>query len=330
MDSAIRCSNLRKTYAGKPPVDAVRSLDLEVRSGECFGLLGPNGAGKTTTIEILEGLLELTSGEVEVLGLRWGRDDAELRERIGVSLQETRLADKLTVEETLDLFSSFYQRGRPTAEVMADVGLTEKRTSWVMKLSGGQRQRLAVACALVSDPDLLFLDEPTTGLDPQSRRQVWDVIRALRERGRTIVLTTHYMDEAERLCDRVAIVDHGRVIALGTPSELIASLHGQHVIEFAVNGEDPVDASGAGRVHERPDLDRGLLDPRSLLTVPSVQSARAESGGLLLTVNEVHVAIPALLARLRSEGRTLSRLATRHASLEDVFVALTGRHLRDE
>jgi ABC-2 type transport system ATP-binding protein len=313
MDIAIRCRDLRKVYDAKPPVEAVRGLDLEVRSGECFGLLGPNGAGKTTTVEILEGILEPTGGDVEVLGLRWSGDHAGLRERIGVSLQETRLADKLTVEETLELFSSFYRKGRPAREVMDEIGLTEKRRAWVMKLSGGQRQRLAVACALVGDPDLLFLDEPTTGLDPQSRRSLWDIIRDLRRRGRTILLTTHYMDEAEKLCDRVAVVDHGRVIALGTPAELIASLHGEHVVEFAVNGDAP-----------------SPPDPRSLLDVPSVQSARAESGSILLTVDQPHIAIPALLARLGRDGHTLSRLTTRHASLEDVFVALTGRHLRDE
>jgi len=320
MDIAIRCRDLRKVYDGKPPVEALRGLDLEVRAGECFGILGPNGAGKTTTVEILEGILAPTGGDVEVLGLRWGRNDRALRERIGVSLQETRLADKLTVEETLELFASFYRKGRPATEVMAEVGLTEKRSSWIVKLSGGQRQRLAVACALTGDPDLLFLDEPTTGLDPQSRRQIWDIVRDLRRRGRTILLTTHYMDEAERLCDRLAVVDHGRVIALGTPAGLIAELKGEHVVEFAVNGE------GAVSGHIAP----GRLEPRTLLALPSVKSVRAESDGILLTVDEPHVAIPALLEGLKREGHALSRLTTRHASLEDVFVALTGRHLRDE
>jgi len=313
---AIRCRDLKKTYAAKPPVEAVRGLDLEVKSGECFGLLGPNGAGKTTTVEILEGILEPTSGDVEVLGLSWKEHDRELRQKIGVSLQETKFADKLTVEETLCLFGSFYDRGRPPAELLAEVSLVEKRASFVVDLSGGQRQRLSVACALVGDPDLLFLDEPTTGLDPQSRRQLWEIVRGLRARGRTILLTTHYMDEAERLCDRVAVVDHGKIIALGSPAELIRSLGGDHVVEFAL------------------DLPEGSPAPSEndlapFTGLPSVRSARTEGDAIQLTVAEPHVAIPALLDRAARDGRALSRLTTRHASLEDVFVALTGRHLRD-
>src|ERR1700704_4530651 len=228
---AARCLGLVKRYGD---VTAVDGLDLEVRAGECFGLLGPNGAGKTTTVEILEGLNTPTAGQVEVLGMRWDRDEHALRERIGVSLQETHLPDKLTVEEVALLFRSFFSRGREVREVLDLVGLREKRSSWVEKLSGGQKQRLAVACALVSDPDLLFLDEPTTGLDPQSRRQLWDVVQGFKARSKTVLLTTHYMDEAERLCDRVAVVDHGKVIAVGTPTELIASLGGQQVIELAL------------------------------------------------------------------------------------------------
>src|SRR5262245_9132520 len=225
MTPAILCRNLRKQYPARPnPIEAVDGLDLEVQTGECFGLLGPNGAGKTTTIEILEGLLPPTSGDVEVLGQRWGADDDELRQRLGISLQETRLAEKLTVFETLTLFRSFYREGRAPQTVLEEVSLTEKANAYVGKLSGGQRQRLAVACALVGDPELLFLDEPTTGLDPQSRRQLWEILRAFRSQGRTIMLTTHYMDEAERLCDRVGIVDHGKVIALGSPAELIAQI----------------------------------------------------------------------------------------------------------
>jgi ABC-2 type transport system ATP-binding protein len=309
---AIRCCNLCKQYKSRSgPVDAVNGLNLEVRQGECFGLLGPNGAGKTTTIEIFEGLLDATSGKVEVLGLRWGKDDKALRQRLGISLQETRFPEKLSVHETLVLFRSFYGNGKDPVELMEAVGLTEKSKAWVGKLSGGQRQRLAVACALVGDPDLLFLDEPTTGLDPQSRRQLWDIIRGLEEQGRTILLTTHYMDEAERLCDRVAVVDHGKVIALGSPSELIASLGGEHVVEFAVTNGN-------------------VVLPEELLSLPAVREARNEASGIALTVTEPHIAIPALLKDLQSRGLDLARLTTRHVSLEDVFVHLTGRHLRDD
>src|SRR5437660_6177810 len=308
---AILCAGLVKTYPGKPPVEAVRGLDLEVAPGECFGLLGPNGAGKTTTLEVLEGLLDATAGSVELFGLHWGRDDQAIRERIGISLQETRLSDKLSVRETLTLFRSFYRHGLDPDEAVARVSLQEKAGAWVEKLSGGQKQRLAVACALVGDPELLFLDEPTTGLDPQSRRQLWDVVRAFRAGGRTVILTTHYMDEAEKLCDRVAVVDHGQVIALGPPAELIARLGGAHVLDFALqDGQRP--------------------DPTALGGLPSVQAVREEAGKFSLTVGEPHVALPALLEWLRTGGFELSALSTRHVSLEDVFVALTGRHLRDD
>src|SRR5215813_10574368 len=235
MPTAIRCRDLRKTYDGK--VEAVRGLSLEIQTGECFGLLGPNGAGKTTTIEILEGLLAPTSGEVSILGHSWDKDERELREWLGISLQETRLSEKLSVRETIELFASFYREPRPTDEVLEELQLTEKADSWVGKLSGGQRQRLAVATALVCNPKILFLDEPTTGLDPQSRRQLWDIIRQFQVEGGTVLLTTHYMDEAERLCDRLAIVDHGQVIAEGSPADLIDRLGGHQVVEFAVSGK---------------------------------------------------------------------------------------------
>ncbi|MGD9723734.1 MAG: ABC transporter ATP-binding protein [Pirellulales bacterium] len=310
---AIRCAHLTKRYDGRPPVDAVRGLDLEVAQGECFGLLGPNGAGKTTTIEILEGLLTATSGEVEVLGLTWAKADNEIRQRIGISLQETRLSEKLTVLETLTLFRSFYRRGYAPADVLARVSLEEKADSLVGKLSGGQKQRLAVASALVGDPELLFLDEPTTGLDPQSRRQLWEIVREIRAAGSTVLLTTHYMDEAERLCDRVAIVDQGRVIALGTPHELILSLGGEHVIEFTLEGNDPA------RMPQRSDL-AGL---------PGVSAVDDSNGQHQLSVSEPHVVLPALLECLKRRQCTLKSLTTRHASLEDVFVKLAGRHLDD-
>jgi ABC-2 type transport system ATP-binding protein len=224
---AVRCEDLTKKYG---EVVAVNGLSLHVRRGECFGLLGPNGAGKTTTIEILEGLLAPDAGDVAVLGLRWGSDDRELRQRLGVQLQETQLTEKLTVEETLRVFRSMYHRGHTIDQLLAMIELEGKRRSWVGKLSGGQKQRLAIACALAGQPDLLFLDEPTTGLDPQSRRQLWTVLQQFRADGGTILLTTHYMDEAETLCDRVAIVDQGRVIAEGAPRELIASLGAPKVV----------------------------------------------------------------------------------------------------
>ncbi len=239
---AVLCRGLRKVYDGKhgvfrkksPDVVAVDGLDLAIQRGECFGLLGPNGSGKTTTVEMLEGLLPPSAGQVELLGLRWSSDEDNLRQRVGVALQETNLPDKLMVEELLTLFRSFYRRPRPLDHLLADVELEEKRRAWVGKLSGGQRQRLAIACAMVGEPEVLFLDEPTTGLDPQSRRQVWGLVAGYRARGGTVVLTTHYMEEAERLCDRVAIVDHGKLVRLGTPAELIAALSGDHVIELEI------------------------------------------------------------------------------------------------
>jgi ABC-2 type transport system ATP-binding protein len=313
MNYAIRCTNLCKTYPGRPPVDAVRGLDLQVEAGQCFGLLGPNGAGKTTTIEIIEGLVPATSGVVEVLGMHWGTDDREIKERLGISLQETRLGERLSVRETLTLFRSFYRKGLEPEDAIRQVSLEEKADARVGKLSGGQKQRLAVATALIGDPELLLLDEPTTGLDPQSRRQLWDIIRDFRQRGRTVLLTTHYMDEAERLCDRVAIVDHGKVIALGTPVELIARLGGDHVIEFAAT-------NGVGKP---------ALDVDTLKDLPAVRSVRREAENVALSVTEPHIALPALLQRLNEQRLDLAMLTTRHASLEDVFVNLTGRHLRD-
>ncbi len=310
---AIRVKDLRKQYPGRDgPVHAVNGVDLEIRRGECFGLLGPNGAGKTTTVEILEGLNRPTSGEVEVLGLRWEDDPTAIRERIGVTLQETRFSDKETVRELLTVFRSFYGQGITVDEAIQRVSLESKANALIEQLSGGQQQRLAVAVGLIGDPEILFLDEPTTGLDPQSRRQLWDVILDLRERGRTIVLTTHYMDEAQRLCDRVAVIDYGKIIAMGSPAELIARLGGDHVIEFAVGGVD------------------APIDPEAFAELDSVLSARADADGYSLTAGEPHRAIPALLGALEDMGRPLLRLTTRHVSLEDVFVSLTGRHLRED
>jgi len=310
MPPAIQCRDLRKTYDGK--VEAVRGLNLEIQSGECFGLLGPNGAGKTTTIEILEGLLQPTSGQVTILGHTWETHTRELREWLGISLQETRLSEKLSVRETIDLFASFYLHPRSSSEVMEELQLTEKADAWVGKLSGGQRQRLAVATALIGNPRILFLDEPTTGLDPQSRRQLWEIIRTFLRRGGTVLLTTHYMDEAERLCDCLAVIDHGQVIAEGTPSDLIERLGGHHLVEFAVSGSP----------------DSASLD--GWMALPGAESVRQEDDIISLNVREPHNTIPALLDMVRMRGAKLQHLTTRQASLEDVFVRLTGRHLREE
>jgi ABC-2 type transport system ATP-binding protein len=303
---------VRKAFAD---VVAVDGLDLEVTHGECFGLLGPNGAGKTTTIEMCEGLTAPDDGTVELLGLNWRTGAGELRQRIGIQLQETQFPDKLTVEETLRLFRSFFRRGIPVEESIRTAQLEEKRSSRVGGLSGGQKQRLAMACALVGDPELLFLDEPTTGLDPQARRHLWDLVDRLKQAGRTIILTTHYMDEAERLCDRVAIMDHGRIIALGTPQELIASVGGEHIVEFAITGRE----TGQGEV-----------DAALLTAIPGVQSHRVDAGLHQLSVQELHTAVPRIFAALAGQGLNLSEFRTHSATLEDVFVGLTGRNLRDE
>ncbi|HEX6861590.1 MAG TPA: ABC transporter ATP-binding protein [Thermoanaerobaculia bacterium] len=302
---AVRCRGLVKRFAD---VVAVAGLDLEIARGECFGLLGPNGAGKTTTIEILEGLTEPDEGEVEVLGTTWKGDGRGLRERLGVSLQETQLNEKLTVAETIRLFRSFYHHGRDPEQVLAALALEEKRDARVGKLSGGQKQRLAVACALVGDPELLFLDEPTTGLDPQSRLQLWQQVTAFRAQGGTVLLTTHYMDEAERLCDRIAIVDHGKVIALGTPAELIRSLHAADVVELLSEPE---------------------LPEEELRRLPGVSDVHRRGPNWALAVHSVTESVPPLLAAVEKAGARLTHLSTHRATLEDLFVSLTGRELRD-
>jgi ABC-2 type transport system ATP-binding protein len=289
---------------------AVAGLDLDVGRGECFGMLGPNGAGKTTTVEIFEGLRDADEGNVEVLGDRWRGDGLNLRRRLGIQLQETKFPEKLRVDEVVELFRSFYPRGLGVAEVLRLLGLTEKARAYVRTLSGGQKQRLSLGCALAGDPELLFLDEPTTGLDPQSRRQTWEIVEGLKARGRSVLLTTHYMEEAARLCDRVAIVDYGRIIAVGTPAELITSLGAEHVIEFGV----------AESADLPDDLLRGL---------PSVEGVTRDGSSCRLTVREVHRTVPALLSALAARGLEATQLATHHATLEDVFMALTGRRLRD-
>ncbi len=303
--AAVQCEGLVKRYGD---VVAVDGLDLVIEEGECFALLGPNGAGKTTTVEIMQGILAPDSGVVSVLGLQWRRDAREIRQRMGTQLQETVLPEKLTVLEVLQMFRSFYKRGSDVEVVLDLVQLGEKRDARTKTLSGGQRQRLAVGTALVCDPDVLFLDEPTTGLDPQARRQLWGVINDFKQRGRTVVLTTHYMEEAQRLCDRVGVIDHGRLIALGSPAELIAQLDAEHIVEFAING---------------------TIDHDTLGRLPGVKTVHQENGVTRLRVRRVHEAVPALMALVAERDADLTELTTHHATLEDVFISLTGRHLRD-
>jgi ABC-2 type transport system ATP-binding protein len=304
---ALAISGLRKSFGDTTAVDG---LDLEVERGECFGLLGPNGAGKTTTIEICEGLTVPDAGSVKLLGMEWRSDARRLQQRIGVQLQETQFPEKLTVEETLRMFRSFYDHGLTVEASIATAQLEEKRKSRVGGLSGGQKQRLAMACALVGDPELLFLDEPTTGLDPQARRNLWELVEQLKGAGRTIILTTHYMDEAERLCNRIAVMDHGKVIALGTPKELIASIGGEQIVEISV-------------------ADGDVVDEVALKRVPGVVSHCVLAGVHQLSVSELHTAVPAIFAALQAQGARLTEFRTHSATLEDVFVALTGRNLRD-
>ena len=314
---ALLLRGLRKVYTD---VRAVDGIDLEVAAGECFGLLGPNGAGKTTTIEICEGLTPQDEGVVELLGLNWGANADELRQRIGIQLQETQFPDKLTVVEVLKLFRSFYRHGITVDQAIELAQLEEKRRARVGGLSGGQKQRLAMATALVGDPELLFLDEPTTGLDPQARRHLWELVEKLKQAGRTIILTTHYMEEAERLCDRVAIMDHGKVIAMGTPNELIATVGGEDIVEFAVNSQ---------AAEARPGATSGV-DPAVMMAIAGVQAHREDSGIHQLSVSELHTTVPRIFAALEEQGLHLSEFRTHSATLEDVFVRLTGRNLRDE
>lgn len=306
--AALVIRELRKSFAD---VVAVNGLNLEVRHGECFGLLGPNGAGKTTTIEICEGLTLPDAGTVQMLGYGWRDHADELRRHIGIQLQETQFPEKLKVEEVISLFRSFFRQGLTVEQAIAMVQLDEKRTSRVGGLSGGQKQRLAMACALVGDPELLFLDEPTTGLDPQARRNLWDLISQLRVAGRTIILTTHYMDEAERLCDRVGVMDHGQIIALGTPRELISSIGGEQIVEFAVRAN-------------------GSFNTATLTAIQGVQSHHVHAGLHQVFVSELHTTVPRIFESLAAQGLNLIDFRTHSATLEDVFVSLTGRKLRGE
>ena len=307
-DVALRCEGLIKKF-GK--VKAVNGLSFQVVRGECFGLLGPNGAGKTTSMEILEGLTEADGGVVEVLGRSWSSagSRAWLRERLGVQLQQTELSDRLTVAETLRLFRSFYAKGASVAQLLSMVSLEEKRDARVSALSGGQKQRLSLACALAGEPEVLFLDEPSTGLDPQARLAVWSVVEQFLARGGTVLITTHYMDEAERLCARVAIVDHGAIIALDSPAELKVKNAGTQLIEL--------------------ELERGLLDAAALTQLPAVTHVHGEGRSWTIGSAAIGDTLPPLTALIQAQGDRLARFSSRLPTLEDVFVALTGRALRD-
>jgi ABC-2 type transport system ATP-binding protein len=302
---AIRVRGLTKRYGD---VRAVDGVDFDVAPGEIFGLLGPNGAGKTTTVEILEGLRAPDEGEVSVLGIDVAKGADKLKPRIGVSLQTAALYPKLTVTEVIDLFRSFYATARPTAELIEALDLGERRTAQTRVLSGGQRQRLAVALALVNDPELVFLDEPTTGLDPAARRSLWDLVLGLKAQGRTILLTTHYMEEAEVLCDRLAIMDHGKILEMGTVDELISKRFNERAVRF-------------DRLEE--------LSTAELEALPAVVSVKEDSREVLLYTRDVGATIGALLALTEQRGLEPQNLAIRRATLEDVFLDLTGRALRD-
>ena len=306
---ALKATGLVKRFGD---LVAVNGLDLEVRAGTCLALLGPNGAGKTTAIEMIEGLQRPDEGTIEVLGRTWKSDANGIRERIGVQLQETRLQEKVTARETLTLFASFYDETRDLDEVLEMVGMTEKKDARVENLSGGQHQRLTLACALVSDPDLLFLDEPTTGLDPQARRRVWEIVETFKSGGGSVLLTTHYMEEAERLADEVVIVDAGKMIARGAPASVIGDLHADSIVEL---------------FPKESGLDR--LTDAALLALPGVTEVRREGATYTLVVDDTQASVASLLTHLNEVGVELHSLQTHAPTLEDVFVALTGKHLRD-
>ncbi len=301
---AIEVMDLHKRYGA---VQAVDGISFTVRRGEVFGMLGPNGAGKTTTVEIIEGLRPADSGRVIVLGHDVARQPRAVKERVGVQLQTPALLPRLTVAELVALFASFYRSGRPADEVIALVGLEESRDRPAGTLSGGQAQRLSIALALVNRPEIVFLDEPTTGLDPQARVSLWDLIERVRAEGTTVVLTTHYMEEAERLCDRVAIVDRGRIVALDAPRALIAAHFQETAITFRLAGAAPAELAG----------------------LSGVRQVHTENGEVTLYTTDVPATMAALLALVREHGAPLEGLYVRGATLEDVFLKLTGRHLRE-
>jgi len=307
--SVIDVKALRKSYAGVPAVDGI---EFAVEEGEIFGLLGPNGAGKTTTIEMIEGLRPIDAGEIRLLGYDVRKDHARIKETIGVQLQATAIMDRLTIKETLELFASFYKIKHDPAALIRELNLEEKADTLSMNLSGGQKQRLGIALALINDPQVVFLDEPTTGLDPQARRSLWEVIGKIRARGKTVMLTTHYMEEAEQLCDRVAIMDHGKILALDSPQTLISTYFRAKTIEVMLGDNNPPgeaffrDIDGVENFHADPAARQVLLytaDAQQVLTV--------------------------LLKKAEQQGVELKDLRIRIATLEDVFLKLTGTRIRE-
>lgn len=307
MDTVVQVAGLRKTYGATV---AVEEVSFEVRAGEIFGMVGPNGAGKTTTIECLEGLRKPDAGTIRVLGVDPQRESHVLRERTGIQLQQSNLPDRMKVWEALDLYSSFYPQAADWKELLVQLGLEEKRNAPFAKLSGGQKQRLFIALALLPDPQLVFLDELTTGLDPQARHAIWDLVRDVRARGKTVFLTTHFMEEAERLCDRVAILDHGKIVALDTPAALIRSLETEERVVFNVDGALPAGFEKALPGTVRLEVQGGRV------------VIHGKNGRQAPLVSEV-------VSLLSGQGIPFRDLRTEQPTLEDVFLSLTGREMRE-
>ncbi len=302
--AAICVENLVKSYSG---TRAVNGVSFQVEDGEIFGMLGPNGAGKTTTVEILEGLRTADSGQAQVLGMDVRQEAAKVKQQVGVALQTATLMPNLTPWELLDVFGSFFKKSLPPDVLLEKMGLMEKKNARVQTLSGGQQQRLSVAIALVNDPQIVFLDEPTTGLDPQARRSLWDIIEDMRQAGKTVFLTTHYMEEAERLCDRVAIMDRGEILAMDTPEGLVRSQFSERTIQFTAPRE---------------------TDPQTFADLPGITRVSSDAEDIVLYSETVQRTLSSLLERAERQNISLGEIRLREASLEDVFLKMTGRRIR--